>query len=67
MLSINLVLHACTKHLELDLYFVSEKVMKGDLSVQHVLFEAQLVDGLTNLVTSQTLRAIQYGRKPESK
>ena len=32
----NPILHARTKHIELDLYFVSEKVMKKELDVRHI-------------------------------
>lgn len=35
-LSANPVLHSRTKHMELDLYFVREKVMSHTLLVQHV-------------------------------
>ena len=46
-LSANPVLHSRTKHMELDLYFVREKVMERKLVVNHVPTEDQVVDVLT--------------------
>ncbi|RVW80968.1 Retrovirus-related Pol polyprotein from transposon RE1 [Vitis vinifera] len=46
-LSANPVLHSRTKHMELDLYFVREKVMERKLVVNHVPIEDQVVDVLT--------------------
>ena len=36
LLSANPILHARTKLIELDLYFVREKVLKKDIDVRHV-------------------------------
>lgn len=47
LLSANPIQHARTKHLELDLYFVREKVLHGQLVVKHVPSSAQLADILT--------------------
>ena len=47
LLSHNPVLHARTKHIELDLHFVREKVMANKLKIQHVPATAQLADILT--------------------
>ena len=44
-LSANPVLHSRTKHMELDLYFVREKVMERKLV--HVLADNQIADVLT--------------------
>lgn len=43
----NPVLHARTKHLELDLFFVREKVQRKEIHVQHIESDYQLADGLT--------------------
>lgn len=43
----NPVLHARTKHLELDLFFVHEKVISKQLQVHHVPASAQYADILT--------------------
>lgn len=32
----NLVQHQCTKHIEMDIHFVSEKVSRGQVRVLHV-------------------------------
>lgn len=46
-MSHNPVLHSRTKHMELDLFFVREKVLSKSLIVCHVPAEAQLADILT--------------------
>ncbi|KAL6314759.1 hypothetical protein AAG906_027107 [Vitis piasezkii] len=46
-LSANPVLHSRTKHMELDLYFVREKVMERKLVVNHVPTEDQVADVFT--------------------
>lgn len=46
-LSHNHVLHSRTKHMELDLFFVREKVLSKSLVVCHVPTEAQIADILT--------------------
>lgn len=40
------ILHARTKHLELDVHFVREKVVVKDLIVQHILETEQTIDAL---------------------
>lgn len=42
-------LHAQTKHIELDLYFVCEKVLQKQLKVHHLPMHDQLADGFTKL------------------
>lgn len=41
------MLHSRTKHIELDLYFVREKVVSKELIVNHVRTIDQVVDVLT--------------------
>lgn len=43
----NPVLHSRTKHMELDLFFVREKVMEKSLQVIHVPTDDQYADILT--------------------
>ena len=59
MLAANSVLHDRTKHTELDLYFVREKVLQRKVLVQHVPSINQVADVLTKSVSStrfETLR-----------
>lgn len=46
-LAANPVLHSRTKHLELDLYFVREKVQRGLVSVTHLSAKEQVADIFT--------------------
>lgn len=48
----NPVLHARTKHLELDLHFVREKAIKGDIVVRHIPASQQVADGFTKPLSS---------------
>lgn len=43
----NTVFHSCSKHIELDLHFVKEKVMQKALFIGHVPTTDQLADILT--------------------
>lgn len=49
-LAANLVFHAHTKHIEIDIHFVRDQVLKRLLDVRFVPFEEQLVDCLINLL-----------------
>jgi hypothetical protein len=53
-LSTNLIQHQRTKHVEIDLHFVWERVAIGDVRVLHVSMTSQFVDifmkGLSNSV-----------------
>uniref|UniRef100_A0A803P919 Reverse transcriptase Ty1/copia-type domain-containing protein n=1 Tax=Cannabis sativa TaxID=3483 RepID=A0A803P919_CANSA len=51
LLAANPVLHARTKHIKLDLYFVGEKVLRHQVEVKHV--PATDHDGLTKSISSQ--------------
>jgi len=46
-LSGNSVQHQRTKHIEMDIHFVKEKVAKGDVRVLHVPFHYQIADIFT--------------------
>lgn len=47
LMSANPVLHSRTKHLELDVYFVREKVQQDVISVCHISAKDQIADTLT--------------------
>ncbi|KZV54184.1 hypothetical protein F511_36903 [Dorcoceras hygrometricum] len=51
-LSANPVLHARTKHIELDLHFVREKILSNVLSVRHVPSFDQTADILTKALSA---------------
>jgi hypothetical protein len=55
----NLVLHARTKHIELDIHFVREKVLAKQLTVLHVPASAQLVDPLTKPLSLSSFASIR--------
>ncbi|XP_034672601.1 probable leucine-rich repeat receptor-like protein kinase At1g35710 [Vitis riparia] len=46
-LSANPILHARTKHIEIDLYFVREKVLQKQIQIHHVPSSDQLADVFT--------------------
>ena len=46
-LSDNPVQHQCTKHIEMDIYFVREKVARGQVRVLHVPSRYQIADIFT--------------------
>ncbi|KAL5564064.1 hypothetical protein UlMin_033811 [Ulmus minor] len=52
-LSANPVLHSRTKHMELDLYFVREKVIAKELEVNHVPSIDQVADVFTKPLSAQ--------------
>uniref|UniRef100_A0A803P8J1 Integrase catalytic domain-containing protein n=1 Tax=Cannabis sativa TaxID=3483 RepID=A0A803P8J1_CANSA len=52
LLAANPVLHARTKHIEIDLYFVRDKVLQHQLQVRHVPAAAQIADCLTKPVSN---------------
>ncbi|KAL5561759.1 hypothetical protein UlMin_031506 [Ulmus minor] len=52
-LSANPVLHSRTKHIELDLYFVREKVIAKDIEVNHVPSVDQVADVFTKPLSAQ--------------
>jgi hypothetical protein len=51
-LSTNLVQHQRTKHIQIDLHFVRERVAVGDVRVLHVLTTFQFTDIFTKGLTS---------------
>ncbi|KAL9261896.1 Retrovirus-related Pol polyprotein from transposon RE1-like protein, partial [Drosera capensis] len=51
-LVLNPVLHACTKHVAVDYYFVRERMSHGDLIVRYVPTHLQLADIFTKALSS---------------
>ena len=66
MLSANPVLHARTKHVEMDLYFVREKVAQGLIRVKHVPSCDQVADVLTKAISSSKFPVLRSNLKVES-
>jgi hypothetical protein len=55
-LASNPVFHSRMKHLQIDYHFVRERVIKGDLLVQHVSSADQFADVLTKGLSSPLFR-----------
>ncbi|KAL6326076.1 hypothetical protein AAG906_000951 [Vitis piasezkii] len=51
-LSTNPILHSRTKHIEIDLYFVREKVLQKQIQIHYVPSSDQLVDVFTKAIPS---------------
>jgi hypothetical protein len=62
-LSHNPILHSRTKHMELDIHFVREKVSSKHLHVLHVPASAQLADPLTKPLSPTNYEAIRHKLK----
>ena len=65
LLSTNPILHARTKHIELDIYFVREKVLKKDMDIRHVPVNEQVVDVLTKAISSGQFNQMRNKLKVE--
>lgn len=58
-LSHNPVLHAKTKHMELDIFFLREKVLNKSLIVQHLPAQDQVADLLTKPLSANRFLALK--------
>jgi hypothetical protein len=58
-MSRNPVHHKCTKHIELDIHFVRERVQTGELRVLHVPTDEQYADIMTKGLTTRTFEAFR--------
>ena len=59
-LSSNPVQHQCTKHVEIDIHFVREKVALGQVKVLHVPSARQLADIFTKGLPSSLFLDFRY-------
>ena len=66
MISANPVLHARTKHIEIDLYFVREKVLQKQIEVKHVPTVDQIADIFTKANSSSRFAFMRSKLKVES-
>ena len=62
----NLILHARTKYIELDFYFVREKVQQKLVEVMHVPSSDQIADVLTKVVSRSCFSSMRTKLKVES-
>ena len=60
LMAANPVQHARSKHIELDLYFVREKVASKQLMVQHIPSSEQLADVLTKPLTADRFQKLRH-------
>lgn len=62
-LAANSILHARTKHIEIDLYFVHEQVLKGKLQVHHVPSAYQRAYILTKALSNKNFTRLRTDLK----
>ena len=58
-MSSNPVLHARTKHIEIDLYIVRDKVLQHQIMVHHIPYHLQIVDCLTKRLSSSRFQLLR--------
>ncbi|KAJ0042349.1 hypothetical protein Pint_18511 [Pistacia integerrima] len=54
----NLVFHACTWHIDIDLHFIRELVTHGALHLWHVPMASQLVDLFTKGLSRERFQTL---------
>nr|KYP46801.1 Copia protein [Cajanus cajan] len=59
LLAANPVMHSRTKHFELDLYFVRDKVIEGAIQVVHLPAQFQIADILTKAISAPQFEAFR--------
>lgn len=64
-LSANPVLHSRMKYIKINFYFVHEKVIRGKLSISHLLAAYQRVDILTKSLLAKKFRRLKLDLKIE--
>lgn len=63
MLAHNLVMHSKTTHMEIDLFFVREKVLAKQLTVLHIPGTDQINDILTKSLASTKFLELRHKLK----
>lgn len=66
LLSHNHILHARTKHVELDIHFIYERIITKKLKIQHVPSNVQVADTLTKPLGTSTFHELQTKLKVAS-
>lgn len=66
LLSANPIQHARTKHIELDLFFVREKVQRHQIIVKHVPTQDQNADILTKALSQSRFHVLRSKLRVES-
>lgn len=63
MLTHNPIIHSGTKHMEIDLFFVREKVLAKQLHITHIPGTNQWIDALTKPFPSTRFLELSYKLK----
>lgn len=53
LMTANHILYSRTKHIEIDLFFVHEQVLKGNLEINHIPATYQRADTLTKALSAK--------------
>ena len=56
----NLVQHGRTKHIEIDRHFIKENLINGNLRLDHLISDEQLVVVFTKGLNNKTYRTLVY-------
>ena len=59
-LSANPIFHARTKHIEIDFYFVRERVANKQLEIRFIFSKDQVADGFTKALPTRQLELFKY-------
>lgn len=65
LLFANRIIDAQTKHIELDIYFIREKVLRKEIDIRHVPTNEQVADVLTKAISSGQFNQMRNKLKVE--